>query len=150
MQPMSHAEGGMIERKRRRRAVVLGVPAVIVAALALAALWRVGMPPTGEPGAAGTIGLNPDRRASLPHVQVRQMTSDRTFWVGALDDDPIFVVSDRPVHLEPGADVTIEGRVQAAPDVETARRQWNVDEATARAVHQRGVYVRASRITPAR
>jgi hypothetical protein len=150
MQRMRLAEEAMIQRKRRRRAAVLGVPAVIVAVLALAALWRVGVPPDGEPGAAGTIGLNPDRRASLDRVQVRQLTSDHTFWAGALDEEPVFVVSDRPVRMEPGSEVTIEGRVEAAPEVDAARRRWGIDEATARAVRERGVYVRASRITPLR
>jgi hypothetical protein len=149
MQPMSLAEAAMVERKRRRRAVVLGVPAVIVAVLALAALWRVGAPPDSEPGAAGTIGLNPDRRASLERVQVRQLTSERTFWAGTPDEEPVFVVSDRPLRIEPGSEVTIEGRVEAAPATDVARREWDIDEATARAVRERGVYVRASRIVPA-
>jgi hypothetical protein len=140
----------MVERKRRRRAVVLGVPAVIVAVLALAALWRVSVPPHGEPGAAGTIGLNPDRRATLERVQVRQLTSERTFWAGSLDEEPVFVVSDRPVRVEPGSELTIEGRVEAAPAVDVAKREWGIDEGTARAVRERGVYVRASRITAAR
>ena len=140
----------MPERKRRRRAAVLGLPAAIVAVLALAALWRVGTPPVGESGAAGTIGLNPDRRASLDHVQVRQVTSEHTFWAGTLDDEPIFIVADRPIRVEPGSEVRIEGRVEAAPDVDAARRRWGIDDATARAVRERGVYVRASQITPLR
>jgi hypothetical protein len=144
MQRMSRAEGVMAERSRRRRAVVLGVPAVIVAVMALAALWRIGTPRNGEPGAAGTIGLNADRRASLERVQVRQLTSDRTFWAGALDEEPVFVVSERPLRLEPGSEVTVIGRVESAPSIDVARREWHVDEATARAVRERGVYVKAS------
>ena len=140
----------MAERKRRRRAVVLGIPAIIVAVLAMVALWRVGTPPAGEEGAAGTIGLNPDRTATLERVQVRQLTSDRTFWAGGLDDEPIFIVSERPVQLEPGSQVTVSGKVEAAPAVEVARTRWGIDEATARAVRERGVYVRATRITTAR
>jgi hypothetical protein len=140
----------MSERRRRRKSVVLGVPALIVAVLALAALWRVSTPPGSEPGSAGTIGLNPDRVATLERVRVRQLTSDRTLWVAAPDDDPIFVVSDRPVRFEPGAEVTITGRVEASPTEAAAVRDWGIGEATAREVHARGVYVRASRITPAR
>jgi hypothetical protein len=140
----------MAERKRRRRAVVLGVPAIIVAVMTIVALWRLGTPPAGEPGAAGTIGLNPDRQATLERVEVRQLTSDRTFWAGPVEEDPVFVVSDQPVRFEPGTEVTVAGRVEAAPAVEVARRKWGVDEATARAIHARGVYVRASRITIAR
>ena len=134
-------------RRGRRRAVVLGVPALIVAVLALVALWRVGAPPGGEPGAAGTIGLNSERRASLERVVVRQLTSERTFWAGARDEEPVFVVSDTPVRVTPGTEVTITGRVEPAPDVDVARREWKVDEATARAVHERGVYVRATAIS---
>jgi hypothetical protein len=137
----------MADPRRRRRAVVLGVPAVIVAVMAIVALWRIGDPPAGEPGAAGTIGLNPDRHATLERVQVRQLTSERTFWAGPADDDPVFVVSEQPVRFEPGTEVTIAGRVESAPAVEVARRKWGVDEATARAVRARGVYLRASRIT---
>lgn len=138
----------MVEPRQRRRAVVLGVPAVVVAALALAALWQIGDPRGGEPGAAGTIGLSADRRARLERVEVRQLTSARTFWAGALDDDPVFVVSATPVRIEPGTVVTISGRVEAAPTVEVARHEWGVDEATARAVHERGVYLRAAEIRP--
>jgi hypothetical protein len=145
MQRMSRT-GGIVAERRRRRAVVLGVPAAIVAVLAAVALWRVGTPPGGEPGASGTIGLNPERTATLDRVEVRQITSPRTFWAGALDDDPVFVVAERPIHLEPGSRVTVEGRVEAAPAVEAARREWGLDEATARAVRERGVYVRATRI----
>lgn len=137
----------MTERKRRRRAAVLGVPAIIVAVLALVALWQVGPPPSGEPGAAGTIGLNPDRTALLDRIQVRQLTSDRTFWAGAINEEPVFVVSDRPIRVEPGSEVSLTGKVEPAPPVDAARRQWGIDEATARAVRERGVYVRASRIT---
>lgn len=132
--------------RRRRRAVVLGVPAVVVGLLALMALWRVGAPRDGEPGAAGTIGLHPDRRATLAGVEVRQLTSDRTFWAGSIEDAPVFVVMDRAMRLEPGARVTVEGRVAAAPDVEQATREWGIDEATARAVRERGVYLLASRV----
>jgi hypothetical protein len=140
----------MAERRRHRKAVVLGVPALMVAALALAALWRVSTPPGSEPGAAGTIGLNPERVATLERVQVRQLTSSRTLWVGATDDDPIFVVSDRPVRFEPGAEVTITGRVEAAPTEAVAVRDWGIGQSTAREVRARGVYIRASRIAAAR
>jgi hypothetical protein len=130
--------------------VALGVPGVLVAVLALVALWRVGAPVGTEPGSTGTIGLNVDSDASLERVEVRQLTSDRTFWAGAGDDEPIFVVAASPVRFEPGTEVTIAGRVEAAPDVEAARREWRIDDATARAVRERGVYVRATEITRVR
>jgi hypothetical protein len=136
----------MPDRRRRRRAVVLGVPALVVALLTLLALWRVGGPPAGEPGSAGTMGLDVDRRASFDRVAVRQLTSSRTFWAGSLDEEPIFVVTSEPFHAEPGSEVAIEGRVEAAPPIDVAQRAWGIDEATARAVHERGVFVRAQTI----
>lgn len=137
-------------KPRRRRAVVLGVPAAIVAVLAMIALLRIGGPADREPGAAGTMGVNADREASLDRIEVRQLTSDRTFWAGAIDEQPVFVVSERAVKLEPGAYVAVVGRMQPAPRVEVAQRQWRVDEATARAVEEVGAYLRATSITTVR
>jgi hypothetical protein len=126
--------------------VVLGVPAAIVAVLTIVALWRIGAPAGGEDGAAGTMGVNADRHASLHDVEMRQLTSERTFWAGQRDEDPVFIVSDHRVRFEPGTSLTIVGTLVPAPDVATARRQWNIDEATARTVHERGVYLRATEI----
>lgn len=133
-------------KRRRRRAVVLGVPALIVAGLAIVALLRVGPPREGEPGAAGTMGLNPEREVSIQSIEVRQLTSDRTFWAGAIDEKPVFVVSERAVRLEPGSRVAIVGHVEPALPIETAERRWDIDEATARAVRELGSYVRATSV----
>jgi hypothetical protein len=137
-------------KPRRRRAVVLGVPAAIVAVLAVIALWRVGAPDERERGAAGTAGVNEARETSIQSIEVRQLTSSRTFWAGDIDEPPLFVVSERAVTLEPGAYVAIVGRLQPAPPIEVAERDWQVDQATARAVHERGSYLRATSIRPSR
>jgi hypothetical protein len=139
-----------VVKPRRRRAVVLGVPAIIVAVLAMIALLRLGAPGEREPGAAGTMGVNPDREASIASIEVRQLTSDRTFWAGAIDEEPVFVVSERAIRLEPGSRVALVGRMEPAPRLDVAQRQWKVDEATARAVQERGSYLRATSITTAR
>ena len=136
-------------KRRRRRSVVLGVPAAIVAVLAIIALWRVGAPVDREPGAAGTMGINEKREASLASIEVRQLTSDRTFWAGEIDEQPVFVVSARPIRLEPGSHVSIVGHLEPAPPVDVAQREWRVDEATARAVEKLGTYLRARSIEPA-
>ena len=156
---------------RRRRAVArLGVPGLIVAVLALVALWRIGPPAGDEPGAVGTRGgggvLEPltrladvlttnavGRRASLEKVPVRQLTSDSTFWAGELDGDPVFVVLDPAAKrsartLEPGTRVTLVGTVEPVPDLEEAARLWRVDQATARAVRDIGVFLRVTAVTP--
>jgi hypothetical protein len=137
-------------RRRRRRAVALGIPAAIVAVLAIVALWRVGGTPQREAGATATIGLNPDRRVSLEKVEIRQLTSARSFWAGDADGDPVFVVMSTPVPWEPGTEVAVEGSLEAAPEPAIAKREWSVNEAVARAVHEKGVYVRASEVTRSR
>lgn len=139
-----------VVKPRRRRAVVLGVPAAIVAVLAIVALLRLGAPAENEPGAAGTLGVNAAREASLPRIEVRQLTSDRTFWAGPVDEEPVFIVSERAVRVAPGSQVSVVGRMEPAPSIEIAQRQWDVDEATARAVKERGSYLRATSITIAR
>lgn len=139
-----------VVKPRRRRAVVLGVPAAIVAVLAMIALLRIGAPGEREPGAAGTMGVNPDREVSLERIEVRQLTSDRTFWAGAIDEDPVFIVSEQPMKLVPGSHVAVVGRMQPAPRPEVAQRQWRVDQATARAVEDVGSYLRATSITTVR
>jgi hypothetical protein len=138
-----------VVKRRRRRAVVLGVPAAIVAVLAIIALVRIGGPDRNEPGAAGTMGVNANREASIASIEVRQLTSDRTFWAGSIDEPPVFVVSERPVRVNPGSHVAVVGHVHAAPPIDIARREWDIDEATARAVREHGSYLRATSITAA-
>lgn len=156
----------------RRRAVVrLGVPALIVAGLALVALWRVG-PPVRESDQVATTGSAAPgaravpltklaelltenaigREASLEAVEVRQITSPRTFWVGAIDEEPAFAVLDPDVRrtasapVAPGARVTLIGLVRPAPDPNQAMKQWNIDAATARSLQERGTYVHVTEI----
>jgi len=136
----------VVKRRRRRPAVVLGVPALIVAVLAIIALMRIDGPREGEPGATGTIGVNPSRQASLERIEVRQLTSDRTFWAGEIEDQPVFIVAPERVTIEPGAYVAVVGRVEPAPAIDIAEREWHVDEATARAVQELGSYVRATSV----
>src|SRR2546423_5567589 len=104
-----------VEVHMARRAVVrLGVPALIVALLAIVALWRVGPPPQQQAGAVGTTGTGAGkaltipiktvaelisnnsigREASLEHVRIRERAGDRFFWIGSGDERPVFVVLD--------------------------------------------------------
>jgi hypothetical protein len=143
---------------------------LIVAMLALIALWRIGPPADGKPGEVGARGtggvLEPltrladvlttnavGRRASLENVPVRQLTSESTFWAGELDADPVFVVLDpaarrRASTLEPGARVTLVGTVEPMPDPAAAARTWGVDQATAQAVRDIGVFLRVTEVRP--
>lgn len=153
---------------RRPRAVRLGVPGVIVAVLALVALWRVGAPPASGPGSPESVRdvLAPltqlaevladnsiGRQASLENVTVREVPSPRTLWIGT-DEDRVFVVLDPDVKnlsatlLRPGTRVTLLGLVRAAPAEEAAMRQWGVDAATATSLRDQGTYLHATEIRP--
>ena len=148
---------------RRPRAVRLGVPAFIVAILALVALWRVGVPPPG-PSPSRREALGPltqlaevladnsiGRQASLENVIVREVPSARTLWIGS-GGDRVFVVLDPDLKnvsgtaLQPGASVTLLGLVRAAPPDDTARRQWAIDAATAAALRERGTYLHVTEV----
>ena len=129
--------------------VRLGIPALIVAGLAMVALYRVGAP-MDPPLAGGATGTT---RASLEGVHVREVTSVRTFWIGT-DGERAFVVLDPDVKrggtvtIEPGARVTLVGMVRPAPPVAQAMSQWRIDEATARSLAERGTYLHATEIRP--
>ena len=151
---------------RRPRAVRLAIPGVIVAVLALVALWRVGVPPASGPGAPGSVRevLEPltelaevladnsiGRQASLENVTVREVPSPRTLWIGA-DGDRVFAVLDPDVKnpsatvLGPGASVTLVGLVRAAPAEDAAMRQWAIDAATAKSLRDQGTYLHVTEV----
>ena len=78
--------------RRSRRAIRLGVPALIIGLLSFAALWRVGSTGRREPDAASNPGPQPPlsqlsevpaassvgRRATLDSVPIRTIPSERT------------------------------------------------------------------------
>lgn len=141
----------MAERLRsgRSRVIVrLGIPLLIVTVLTLAALWRVARTPvaTDEPA---TVAMASGQTITLAGVEVRQLTSRRTFWLGSPDEVPTFVALDReaPAELEPGRRVTVRGVIEPAPSVDEARERWGINAATARMVRERGLYLRAESLT---
>src|SRR5688572_18047392 len=98
---------------RRRNVVRLGIPALIVAGLAIAGLWRDG-PPANEAAAVGTSGEV--RPASLERVRIVEVTSPRTFWIAGQDERAFVVIDPDVVRgpdvvIEPGARVTVVGLV---------------------------------------
>jgi hypothetical protein len=160
-----------VERRRRPRAVRLGIPALIVATLTLVALWRVGTPRTATDGPAPADArrapLEPltqlaevladnsiGRRASLDNVRIREIPSARTLWVGG-DDDRVFVVLDPDVKkshealVVAGARVTLIGLVRPSPKADVAARQWSLDTATAQTVEEGGTYLHVTEVRPA-
>lgn len=155
-----------------RRAVVrLGIPALMVAALAVIALWRVGPPPKAT-AAVGTTGNTAEkiitvpiktaaevlsnnsvgREASLEHVPIRERVDERFYWIGSGDEKPVFVVLDPDVKrttettLRPGARVTLIGIVRPVPTAEEAERQWHVASATAATIAESGTYLHVTEI----
>lgn len=152
---------------RRPRAVRLAIPGTIVAILALVALWRVTAPVVpvsgNSPSAAPLAPLTQlaevladnsiGRRASLENVVIRATVSPRALWIGD-DDKRVFVVLDPDVQnpsgipVSPGSRVTLIGLVRAAPTEDVAIRQWALDPATAKTVHERGTYLHVTEIRP--
>jgi hypothetical protein len=157
---------------RRRNAVRLGIPALIVAVLTFIALWRVGIPTEPSSGASGgerrgapaadpittigdIIGVNASgRRATLESVEILQVASPRTFWIGPPEGQTVFAVLDPDVRrhpdvrMTPGARVSVTGLVRPSPAPEQAMRQWQLDEATARVDQARGTYLHVTEIRP--
>src|SRR5205085_7289807 len=156
-----------------RRAVVrLGIPALIVAALAVVALWRVGPPQKETSAAVGTAGTSAEkalttpvktiaellsnnsvgREASLEHVTIRERVGDRYFWIGAGDEKPVFVVLDPDVKRNAattpraGERVTLIGIVRPVPKAPEAEQQWHVTPATAKLVEESGTYLHVTEI----
>ena len=164
--------------KRPRKAVRIGVPILVIGLLALAALWRVGAPAdarrTGAPPSGPTAALEPLtritdvatatgalRKASLENVRVRQRPSPRTAWIdagsaplAAPTTERVFAVLDPDVKqpadliLQPGMRVTLIGLVRPSPTAADAIRQWNIDEATAMELQQRGTFLHITEIRP--
>lgn len=154
---------------RRQRAVRLGVPALIVAALAVLALWRTGVPrteiasrPAATSGREGrsaaeeivapirtvvhTITGNAIGREASIEVEVLEVTSAATFWAGERGTTRVFAVLDPAVErttrsLQAGTKVSLAGSVEAVPDKSTMR-QWRLDAPTMSAVQDAGVYLR--------
>ena len=157
-----------------RRAVVrLGIPALIVAALAIAALWRVGPPPRGKAtDVAATSGTSPakpitepvktiaelmsnnaiGREASLEHVTIRESVGERFYWIESGDQKPVFVVLDPDVKrstettLRPGARVTLVGIVRPMPMTAQIEQEWHLPQATATVVAGSGTYLHVTEI----
>ena len=157
-----------------RRAVVrLGIPALIVAALAIAALWRIGPPPQKKASAAvattGTSAVRDitepvktvaelltnnaiGREASLERVNIRERVGDHFYWIGSGDERPVFAVLDPDVKrttettLRPGARVTLIGIVRPAPTAQEAEQQWHVPAATGALIADSGTYLHVTEI----
>ena len=139
--------------KRPRKAVRIGVPALVIGLLTLAALWRVGTTPKATVAVAPAV-----RPATLQDVRIRSLPSPRTAWVdagagiGAGQPDDVFVVLDpdvkRPADLEwePGIRVTLIGIVRPVPATADAIRQWSIDDSTAMELTRRGTYLHVTEI----
>jgi hypothetical protein len=156
--------------RKRRRAVRLGVPALVIGILTFVALWRVGMPttpnagesPVQKPAPLPPVTSPPDilmpasigRQAFLERVAIDTIPSARTLWIEA-DVARVFVVLDPDVkqshdaHLVEGGRVTLIGLVRRAPTADTAMRQWALDADTARTVEQAGIYLHVTEVRPA-
>lgn len=156
--------------RKRRRAILYGIPALVAAGLTFVALWRVTAPEPTPAGAApeprpaplppltevGDVlaGASIGRRAALDGVPILEVPSARTLWLDA-GDRRVLAVLDPDVkrsheaRIVAGARVTLIGLVRPAPRADVAVRQWSVDAATARVVEQAGTYLYVTEVRPA-
>jgi len=156
----------------RRTVVRLGVPALIVAVLAIVALWRVGPPPQQAAAPVGTSGTAAEkvltgpiktvaelvsnnavgREASLEHVRIRERVGDRFYWIGSGDERPVFVVLDPDVKrttattLRIGARVTLIGIVRPVPTADEVQQQWHLPVPVATVIADSGTYLHVTEI----
>ena len=134
---------------RRRHAVRLGIPALIVAVLALVALWRIA-PPREPLRPVATSGDS--TRAAIERIPIRQVTSATTFWAGRIDEPPVFVVvaadatRGSKVTLRAGVDVSLVGVVHPVPAEADMIGRWGIDAPTAKSVRQVGTYIEATQV----
>ena len=145
---------------------------MVVAILMLVALWRLGTPTHDTQDAASDTTrptpLEPltklaevladnsiGRRASLENVQIREIPSARTLWVGGGGADRVFAVLDPDVKnsgqmaLVAGARVTLIGLVRPSPKADVAMRQWSLDPDTAHTVEEGGTYLHVTEVRSA-
>jgi hypothetical protein len=155
--------------RKRRRAVQIGIPALIIGVLTFVALWRLGTPASDEAVATTTdkpVPLPPvgtpaevllptsiGRQASLENVRVLAVPSARTLWIGD-DVVRVFAVLDPDVKqsaespLPEGARVTLIGLVRRAPAPDVAVKQWFIDAETAETVRDGGIYLHVTEVQP--
>jgi hypothetical protein len=160
-----------VASRKRRRAVQIGLPALVIGVLAFAALWRIGRPAapdSTEIAATGPVGLPPlttpadvlvptsiGRRATLERVRILSRPSPRTLWIGS-EAVRVFVVLDPDVKQAPdalltdGASVTLIGLVRRAPAPADAVRQWSLDPETAEVVRDGGIYLHVTELVGSR
>ena len=156
---------------RRRTVVKLGIPALIVAVLAVAALWRVGGPvnrstvvgtssagsvvPALTPltGVADLLTTNAiGREASLEEVYVRDRVGDRSFWIGSGNEPAVFAVLDPDVkntdavEVLPGRRVTLIGLVRPVPTAVEAVDRWHVPTAAGTLIEESRTYLHVTEV----
>jgi hypothetical protein len=159
-----------VASRKRRRALQLGIPALVIGGLMFVALWRVGTPTarrSNNTAASKPVPLPPvatpaevllptsiGRQASLENVRIMSVPSARTLWVGS-EAVRVFVVLDPDVkqsheaRLSEGAHVSLIGLVRRAPAPAEAMRQWMLDAETAEIVRDGGIYLHVTEVRPA-
>ena len=153
-----------------------GKPVIVAQSLSFlreAGAWREGVGyETREPGAVGTAPMGEEmrggveqvaiiiaavpptmyagRQVTLEDVSVREVASDKAFWIGGeTREQQMLVVLEEPPGGETKADVnagqtvTIRGTLQPMPAPAQAMQQWNLKEESKSALKQDVLYLRA-------
>jgi hypothetical protein len=82
----------------------------------------------------------------LQKVGVRKVNGEGAFWVSHVRTPPVFVSGGGKIEF--GRAVTIDGKVQAAPSREEARRRWpGLSEKDLDTLAKQGVYIEALQVS---
>lgn len=103
------------------------------------------------------VDLVIDRRVELENVKVRNVISDRGFWIGASGDQQLFVRLDpQPqtpgtpiegkVHVEDDDEVDIQGTIRRVPARDVLEKEWGLDATHADRVSNDAFYLWATKV----
>ncbi|HSI20424.1 MAG TPA: hypothetical protein VLA04_01775 [Verrucomicrobiae bacterium] len=94
------------------------------------------------------------QKAEFQNAPVKRVTGDRTFSVGTLDAEQLYVLltpsldegtTEQQVAINAGQTVNLTGVIKEMPSVEEIQRQWLLSAEEAAAAKDFGVYLDASK-----
>jgi len=107
------------------------------------------------------VGTTPDKqlllnkRVEVTNIKAQTVNGDRTFWVGAGNNQQLFVVLDpvldagsaeNKVVVKPGQALNLTGVIKPMPSSQQAQTQWGLSAAEAQQLSNQTIYLQADRI----
>lgn len=107
------------------------------------------------------VGTTPDKqslinkRVEVTNITAQNVNGDRTFWVGAGNNQQLFVVLDplldagsaeNKVVVKPGQALNLNGIIKPMPSSQQAQTQWGLSATEAQQLRNQTIYLQADRI----